>query len=340
MLYLKDFDTHASYEASFNDDTNIIIPSVSYCDDANDVHYMRYNFVRFYVGNMEGIDSTTVTINTLNSDTQNRIDVNVNKEDTNKWHTYVLPKGNTLDNIYCYYDIIKKVIVKGDIHTTSTHIIPYLTVEASFKGSKMLSHMSNMFDGCSGLTSLDLSNFDTSYVGRMERVFANCSGLTSLDLSSFDTSNVDNMNHMFSNCTKLTSLTLSNFNTSKVNNMEYMFNHCENFTALSLSNFNTSEVTDMNHMFTFCSKLTSLDLKGFNVSRVYSMSSMFNSCSSLDTLDISGWDMSNVARTDIMFTGCSSLKTIKMIGCNTTTVTKIKDQLADDNITGVTITTK
>ena len=41
-----------------------------------------------------------------------------------------------------------------------------------------------------------------------------------------------------------------------------------------------------------------------------------------------------------MFGGCTALKEIKMIGCNETTIGKIKNQLATDGITGVTIVTK
>lgn len=56
----------------------------------------------------------------------------------------------------------------------------------------------NMFSGCSSLTSLDLSNFDTSDVVDMSNMFSGCSSLTNLDLSNFDTSNVVDMFNMFS----------------------------------------------------------------------------------------------------------------------------------------------
>ena len=45
-----------------------------------------------------------------------------------------------------------------------------------------------MFNGCSRLTSLDVSKFDTSKVTDMGSMFSECSSLTSLDLSNFDTS--------------------------------------------------------------------------------------------------------------------------------------------------------
>ena len=48
-----------------------------------------------------------------------------------------------------------------------------------------------MFNGCESLTSLDLSNFNTSSVENMENMFNGCKSLTSLDLSNFNTSLVE-----------------------------------------------------------------------------------------------------------------------------------------------------
>ena len=120
--------------------------------------------------------------------------------------------------------------------------------------------MSSMFAYCSGLTSLDLSGFDTSAVTSMSRMFAFCSGLTSLNLSGLNTSAVTNMLSMFYNCSGLTSLNLSGFDTSAVTNMEMMFNNCSKLTSLNLSSFDTSAVTSMDYMFAYCSNLTSLIL--------------------------------------------------------------------------------
>ena len=47
-----------------------------------------------------------------------------------------------------------------------------------------------MFYYCRELTSLDLSNFNTSKVTDMRSMFSICGGLTSLDVSSFNTSKV------------------------------------------------------------------------------------------------------------------------------------------------------
>ena len=50
--------------------------------------------------------------------------------------------------------------------------------------------MGYMFNDCSSLTSLDLSNFNTSQVTNMGYMFKYCSSLNSLDLSSFSMSKV------------------------------------------------------------------------------------------------------------------------------------------------------
>lgn len=167
------------------------------------------------------------------------------------------------------------------------------------------------FNGCSGLTSLDLSNFDTSAVTNMSSMFYNCTSLTSLDVSNFNTSAVTNMGGMFQSCSGLTSLDLSSFGTSAVTNMSGMFGYCTKLTSLDLSNFDTSAVTDMSIMFRDCSGLTSLDLSSFGTSAVTNMSSMFSGCTSLTSLDLSNFDTSVVTDMSSMFSGCTALRNVK-----------------------------
>ena len=56
----------------------------------------------------------------------------------------------------------------------------------------------------------------------MSYKFRGCSSLTSLNLSNFNTNNVNNMSYMFCDYSKLTSLNLSNFNINNVNNVNDM----------------------------------------------------------------------------------------------------------------------
>ena len=99
-------------------------------------------------------------------------------------------------------------------------------------------------------------------------------------------------------------------------------------------------ITDIKGIFQYCSGLTSLDLSGWDTSNVTYISDMFNDCTSLTSLDLSGWNMSNVTSMYNMFRGCTSLTSIRMVGCEKPTIDKIKAQLTEDNITGVTIVTE
>ena len=51
-----------------------------------------------------------------------------------------------------------------------------------------------MFDGCSDISEIDLSNFDSSEITDMNNMFYKCSSLTSINLTGFITSQVTAMN--------------------------------------------------------------------------------------------------------------------------------------------------
>ena len=87
--------------------------------------------------------------------------------------------------------------------------------------------MSHMFISCTALTSLDLSNFNTSKVTDMGDMFENCYALTSLDLSNFNTSKVTIMNSMFYQCRSLQEIICPNgFDLSSCTNIDNMFENC------------------------------------------------------------------------------------------------------------------
>ena len=102
--------------------------------------------------------------------------------------------------------------------------------------------MRQLFDGCSGLTSLDVSNFDTSNVTDMSSMFSWCNGLQQLDLSGFNTSKVTNMSSMFNECRTLRTIYVGDgWTTAAVTSSSYMFDVCYSLvggkgTAYSSSN--------------------------------------------------------------------------------------------------------
>ena len=188
-----------------------------------------------------------------------------------------------------------------------------------------VTNMNIMFAGCSSLTSLDVSGFNTAKVKNIGFMFYKCSSLKSLDVSGFNTENVTDMSGMFEGCSSLTSLDVSGFNTAKVTEMYDMFEDCSSLTSLDVSGFNTANVTGMYHMFDGCSGLTSLDVSSFNTANVTYMSYMFGECSSLTHLDLSNFNTAKVTDMERMFISCSNLKTLDMSGFNIANVERMSE---------------
>ncbi len=211
------------------------------------------------------------------------------------------------DGYYLFYNFTKLETIEGMRYIDTSKV----------------RRMSGMFDGCSSLTDLDLSNFNTSNVTSMFMMFNDCSNLTALNVSSFNTINVIDMSYVFNRCKSLTTLDLGNFDTSNVTNMSSMFSWCSSLTSLDLSNFNTENVTDMTGVFLGCSGLTNLDLSPLNTTNVTNMRRMFAGCSSLTNLDLSPLNTTNVTNMSSMFSSCSSLTNLDLSPLNTTNVTNM-----------------
>ncbi|MGN0513043.1 MAG: BspA family leucine-rich repeat surface protein, partial [Lachnospiraceae bacterium] len=161
------------------------------------------------------------------------------------------------------------------------------------------------FSGCSGLTTLDVSNFDTSRVTNMASMFSGCSGLTTLDVSNFDTSKVTNMGGMFYACSSLKSLDLSNFN-SVVGITKEMFNACSDLEFLNLSNLKMgSNGCDSSFMFTGCPKLISIDIRSADPSKM-NKQAIFNGCNSLSEVYTGNQTYANVFNASRNYMGCVS----------------------------------
>ncbi len=191
-----------------------------------------------------------------------------------------------------------------------------------FDTGKVLT-LGGMFYNCKKLSNIDVSGFDTSKVYLFDTVFYGCSNLTSLDVSHFDTHSATNMFGMFEGCSSLTELDVSGFNTENVTTMLQMFYGCRSLMSLDVSNFNTSKVTNMKYMFRNCNNLENLDVSNFDTRNVTDMSNMFSNCNSLLRLDVSNFETSNVTKLGGMFGGCSRLSVLDVSHFNTKKVTEM-----------------
>ena len=205
--------------------------------------------------------------------------------------------------IYAWFD-------NGTIYLYTTNSKIFLNEDASY-----------MFYYLYGLTSLDLSIFDSSMVRSLRHFLSDLENLTSLNISTFDTSNVVDMCALFYSLPSLKTLDVSNFNTSKVTDMSFMFYHLDLIENLNVSNLDTSNVTNMDAMFYYLSSLKSIDVSNFNTSKVTDMSFMFYRNESLTNLDLNMFDTSNVTEMRAMFYESKKLKNISLSNFDTSNVT-------------------
>jgi len=109
---------------------------------------------------------------------------------------------------------LKNVIINGNIQDTIEYNY-YFNLTDNFVELILDEDLTNceyMLYGCSKITEIDLSYFNTSQIKVMKDMFSGCSSLTSIYLYNLDTSQVTDMYGMFKECSSLTSLNLSNFN--------------------------------------------------------------------------------------------------------------------------------
>ena len=155
------------------------------------------------------------------------------KTNTQKWALFKIiykKEGNKEEETkYLYCSDIGSINGYGIFYHCQQHV----SISVIACNTSNVTYMHSMFSGCTALSKLCLSNFDTK----------------------FDTSNVSTMNNMFFGCNSLQTLDLSNFNTNKVTNMKFMFSGCKALQTLDLSNFNTSKVIYMDYMFSECKAL-------------------------------------------------------------------------------------
>ena len=79
-------------------------------------------------------------------------------------------------------------------------------VNLSILNTYEVTEMQSMFEGCSSLTSLDLTTFYTAKVQSFQYMFKDCTALTELNLLGWNMSSRYSTREMFSNCAQLTTI--------------------------------------------------------------------------------------------------------------------------------------
>ena len=114
------------------------------------------------------------------------------------------------------------------------------SIDLSSFNTSNVEYASFLLMGCSGLTSLNI-NINTESLTSMLSMFYGCSQLTLIDLSSFNTSLVTNTTNCFKNCGSLATIRVSNnFVTSSITSDNDMFYGCTSLVGGNNTSFDSS----------------------------------------------------------------------------------------------------
>lgn len=112
-------------------------------------------------------------------------------------------------------------------------------------------------------------------------MFYDCRETVSIDLTEFDTSYIEDMAGMFSMCSSLKEVLWGTFPTDRVKNMREMFYNCSSLETLDLSGFSYQSVENINDMFNCCTSLRDLKMEISEAPHLKNYFSLFFSCNSL-----------------------------------------------------------
>ena len=179
------------------------------------------------------------------------------------YHTNTIEKDGEIFDLKREYNY--PVWMWNDIKNS----IQTVVFDESFKSVKP-DNTSFWLSGMGNLTQIEgLENLDTENVTDMTEMFSGCSNLTSMDLSTFNTSNVTTTNSMFADCTSLTTI-YCNDDWSKneaVSSSNWMFGNCDQLVG------GAGTAHDSNHTDIAYARPDSPETPGYftSVSKMYSV---------------------------------------------------------------------
>lgn len=176
--------------------------------------------------------------------------------------------------------------------------------------------ISFLFNKCTSLTSIDISDWDFSKVTDVQQVFYDCSNLVDLKLP--DNFGGTEMYGMFYGCKSLSPNTdLSKIDTSKTTQLRYFFQAAlYNFDTVDLTSWDTSKIQSFQGFIqdqynTEGDNLREINLSTWTFESATSLNAMFSFRRKLQHIDISNADTSKVTNFSNMFQQNYSLTAVK-----------------------------
>lgn len=178
--------------------------------------------------------------------------------------------------------------------------------------------LSDFFQGCNNLTTVDMSGLDTSEVVSLSGTFASCKNLVSVKGFTENTHNLKGMSGAFQDCPSLTDISgLKLLDTSRVEDLRDTFAGCSSLENLEpLSDWDVSRVETMANMFgegqrpdnAHLDKLKSVHgIENWKTDSLTNTDSMFQGAAITDITPLKDWNFSKVTSVARMFSRCENL---------------------------------
>ena len=135
-----------------------------------------------------------------------------------------------------------------------------------------------MFSACRSITSLDLSNWNTSNVTTTSEMFRYASAIKSLDLSHFDMSKVTTVSYMFNQCYSLENIIFPSLNMPLCTNMTYFIYstvNCRQISFGSSLSSGTLGTSALNYLYGDNYYTTEIDCTGLDASSITNPTNSF-----------------------------------------------------------------
>ena len=198
---------------------------------------------------------------------------------------------------------------------------------ATFDSCNMesVNNISNLFKGCTSLTSFSGVNWKLSGISNLNNgLFSGVTSLSEVDLTGADLSGVTANYNIFNGCTGLTTVTLDRCNMSGITGgiNTAFFSGCYALDTVSANGWNINNCTSLSNLFDGKTSLTTVSMTDMKIDHVKhnngnaGFNSMFKGCTSLTTvtMNVTTTNMSpNQQALNYMFDGCTSLTSVQFV---------------------------
>ena len=172
-----------------------------------------------------------------------------------------------------------------------------------------------MFNGCSKLVSIDLSNFIFSNAKSFNNFFSDCIILKNITFRIGEkATKVEEYEAMFLNCINLSSIDLSGFSFVNAKYLNWMFFNCSNLEELILPKDEiATNIEDLSFMFGVCLKLKYIDMSGISLKNAKYLQYIFFGCLELESITLANdEEINNIENIAFAFANCFNLKEINL----------------------------